>query len=169
MLGSGFASARVIVPVRDPLQRALALYTEGWRENAGGQAGTAPPLNFRGFLGRGFQPNAQCQSIAGEPSFERAIHALAADTLYFDPMSLERFCAGYAHFTRTVFRPNALRSGPGYREILAGIDARSLGQFMRRNREDFLLSIWARRTWEQNLVAYFSDANTSVAAARARR
>jgi hypothetical protein len=164
-LGSDFSMARVVVPVRDPLQRALAIYGESSREAGGRQPDSAPSLNFRGVLERGLEPNAQCQRIAGEPSFERAIAALASNTLYFDPISLERFCAGYAHFTRTAVRPNALRGGTGYREILASVDARSMGQFMRRNREDFLLSIWARRTWEQNLVAYFSAAPAAVATA----
>ena len=114
----------------DPLQRALALYTEGWRETPVARSALPRRSIFAVFLGADFNPCAVPKHRWG--AFLRACdRGPSADTLYFDPMSSERFCEGYAHFTRTAFRPNALPAAPAI-EVLAGINARSLGQFMRR-------------------------------------
>ena len=156
-LGPDFSGADIIVPVRDPLQRALMLYVEAAVDPLHSLHASARKDTFEHFLLTEVRPNMQSQRIAGRVSFPDAADRLAASALYFDSGSMHRFCAGYAHFAQAPLRTKNLNEETtNFHDVLCTLDAKAIAKFMRQNRDDLLLSIWVRRTWEKHLFDWFA-------------
>jgi hypothetical protein len=163
-MGLDFQDADIIVPVRDPLQRALMLYVEAALEPLHSLHTSASKDTFHHFLQTEVRPNVQCQRISGRVSFPDSADKLASNALYFDSGSMHRFCAGYAHFAQKPLRAGRLNEETtNFHDVLCMLDDKTIAKFMRQNRDDLLLSIWVRRTWEKRLFDRFA-AEEGVAA-----
>ena len=137
-----------IVLVRDPYERALSLFIDATVTALHPLHGSVIRTTLADFAAnRSLFSNAQCQQLGGGDA-AAAQEMLAAQTIYAPTEAVKKLGLLLEYFLGRPLSLQGLRAPLFDQAHLMPMPGKeAVGEFMRVNREDFVLHSWARRTW----------------------
>jgi hypothetical protein len=148
----------VIALVRDPYERALSLFIDATVSALHPLHGAVTQTTLADFAAnRGLFCNAQCRQLGGAEA-PAAREMLAAHTIYAPTEAVKKLGLLLEYFLGRSLSLQGLRTPLFDQAHLMPMPGKeAVGEFMRVNREDFVLHNWTRRTWLAHAKARLTE------------